>query len=280
MDVATGTAAKAGFEIVTAMLDNERLVAYIDVLSATLLVYDVIINLPVEIEHIRIRKWSLFTVVYILQRYLPFFDSVGLVLHHHFGANLSTRYCNLNYEIAGWSFAIGVTLSQIILILRVWAVWHRSLPVAIGLAFFFLACWVPSYVFTEKFVTAVRFATLPFPDIRGCFIAGGSNVFLFFWVLMMVYDTGTLVMMLISGVVAYRMGGRSQLIETIYRDGVIYYVLIFLISMLNVVVVLILPSDLLLLLTSYVKKKSAHPLHIAHPHSTTMTGSSVYYILS
>ncbi|EEB94331.1 hypothetical protein MPER_06870 [Moniliophthora perniciosa FA553] len=53
----------------------------------------------------------------------------------------------------------------------------------------------------------------------------------------------TLILMLIPGVRAYRAGGKSQILKTVYKDGVIYYVLIFLSSVLNVFAVLMLPVE-------------------------------------
>ncbi|EEB95008.1 hypothetical protein MPER_06088 [Moniliophthora perniciosa FA553] len=58
-------------------------------------------------------------------------------------------------------------------------------------------------------------------------------------------DDATLILMLIPGVSAYRAGGKSQILRTIYRDGVVYYVLIFLASLVNVCAVLMLPVEFL-----------------------------------
>ncbi|KAF9255468.1 hypothetical protein L218DRAFT_336240 [Marasmius fiardii PR-910] len=205
---------------------HQRAVSYVDVLSAMLLVYELLINLSSEIELIWMRNWTFFTVLYVLQRYLPLFDAAGLVLHHHFGANLRPGYCSLNYRIAGLSFTAGVLLSEILLTLRVWAVWKRSITVAIGLILFFLACWVPASTILMQSVTATKFAAFPLSNFRGCFIFDGSHVLYVVWVLWMVYDTGTLAMMLIPGITVYRRGGRSELIQAIYQDGVIYYLFI------------------------------------------------------
>ncbi|KAF9255053.1 hypothetical protein L218DRAFT_379338 [Marasmius fiardii PR-910] len=243
-------AADAAFGKILESLSHQRIIAHIDVFNCTLLIYDAIINLQVEIEYIWMKKWTFLTVLYVFQRYIPFFDTAGLVLHHQFGANLSTRYCMLNYKIAGWSFIVGVVLSEIILLLRVWAIWKRSFPVAIGLVTFLLACWVPCSIFLGKFLNAMEFAILPFPNFRGCFISGGNHILYVCWVLVMVYDAGTLVMILIPGVDAYRRQGRSEFVKAVYRDGVIYYALIFLVSLINVLVVLVLPEDFVHLLTS------------------------------
>ncbi|KAF9260250.1 hypothetical protein L218DRAFT_962860 [Marasmius fiardii PR-910] len=246
-------------------LDHQRMVSYLDVVSATLLVYDIIINLPAEIEHVWMKKWSFLTVLYIVQRYFPLFDSVVVVLRNDLGVNLSTSYCTLNYKIAGCmsyppfmlspemdflpligSYIAGLMLSELILTLRVWTVWERSFPAGIALMTFFLSCWVPGYVFLGKFLSAMEFASPPF-FFRGCFVVGGSDILYLCWVLMIVYEAGTLIMILIPGVRVYRRGGRTELIVTVYRDGIIYYVLILLLSMINVVVIRTLPYFVLLL---------------------------------
>ncbi|KAF9254706.1 hypothetical protein L218DRAFT_885719, partial [Marasmius fiardii PR-910] len=189
------------------------------VFSATLLVYDVFINLRTEIEYIWMNKWSSMTVLYILQRYLPFFDITGVTLHHHFGASLSPRRCSLDHKMAAWSYTVGIMLSEIILTLRVWAVWERGVIVGVGLVVFFLTCWIPYCVFVAQFSSAMSFS--PFPHLPGCFItdAGGSSILYLFYVLFMVYDTGIFLMMIIPGVAAYKRGGSSELVKTIYRDG-------------------------------------------------------------
>ncbi|KAF9260245.1 hypothetical protein L218DRAFT_872841, partial [Marasmius fiardii PR-910] len=196
---------------------------YVTVFNATLLVYDVIISLQAEIEYIWMSSWSFVTFLYILQRYLPFFDITYVTLHHHFGADLSSRLCTLDHKMAAWSAIVGFVLSEIILTVRVWAVWERRFVVAIGLVIFLFACWVPAFIFIAQFLNAMRFTIPPLPNLRGCFIAGGSSVFYLCWVCLMVYDTGIFLLMLIPGVSAYRRGGRSELVKTIYRDGKIRY---------------------------------------------------------
>ncbi|KAL0569312.1 hypothetical protein V5O48_012657 [Marasmius crinis-equi] len=267
-----GAAATAALlqEIVTA-LEHQKLIIYFDVVSSTILTYDVLLNLNVEMQHMWRKKWSFITILYLVQRYLPFFDTTILVLHHSLGEGLSISYCELNYRIDGWSFFIGIVLSEVLLTVRLWAVWKRSIPVAIGLVAFFLGCWVPCCVLFNTFLYSTQFVKPPLPNSRGCFIAGGSHILYLCWVLMMVYDSGTLIMILIPGIHAFRMGGSFELVKTVYRDGVSYYVFIFcqhsvlpllkdfclwlswhlVVSMVNVAVIVKLPPDLLHLLSSF-----------------------------
>uniref|UniRef100_A0A0W0FE00 DUF6533 domain-containing protein n=1 Tax=Moniliophthora roreri TaxID=221103 RepID=A0A0W0FE00_MONRR len=232
-------------------LNHQRIVSYVDVLSTFLLVYDVILNVNLELRHIWGSKWSLLNVLYIIQRYIPFFDTAVMVLHHQFATGLSPRYCSINYRISGWCFIGGIVVSELVLTLRLWAVWRRSTPIAIGLAIFFLGCWVPCFVLLNQFLKSMTFAVPPLPHFRGCFISGGSHILYMCWVLMMIYDTGTLIMIIIPGIRAYRLGGSSELLNAVYRDGVIYYAFIFLVSVINVIVIVTLPPDLVHLLSSF-----------------------------
>ncbi|KAK1234464.1 hypothetical protein PQX77_002318, partial [Marasmius sp. AFHP31] len=93
---------------VTPALEGQKIVSYMDVVSAAILVYDVILNFELEIRHIWRKQWSIVKGLYLIQRYLPFFDTVGLTLHHHFAENLSPQYCSINYQISGWSITVGL----------------------------------------------------------------------------------------------------------------------------------------------------------------------------
>ncbi|KAF9270510.1 hypothetical protein L218DRAFT_40022 [Marasmius fiardii PR-910] len=300
--MADPSARKEVFEKIVYALDHQQLVAHLDVVSATLLVYETIVNLHLEIQYIWTRKWSLFTVLYIIQRYLPFFDTTVLILHRKsvrskfehsllhlklqhrrmYGSRYTTFANGFDVVVHVGFYVVGIALSEIVLTIRVWAVWKRSTLAGIGLLVFFLACWVPDYALFARFLSSMEFATPPLPKFRGCFIAAGSHILFVCWVLMMVYDSGMLVMILIPGVAAYRSGGRSELMKTIYRDGVIYYAYLFLISLINVIVILILPPDLVHLLNSF--ERVLHSVltsrAILHIRQAVATQHYMDYVLS
>ncbi|KAF9258444.1 hypothetical protein L218DRAFT_841796, partial [Marasmius fiardii PR-910] len=48
------------------------------VATFTVLAYEIITNLAVEIELIWMSKWTFVTVLYLVQRYLPLFDTLAL----------------------------------------------------------------------------------------------------------------------------------------------------------------------------------------------------------
>ncbi|KAF9255802.1 hypothetical protein L218DRAFT_1008155 [Marasmius fiardii PR-910] len=107
----TGMTAAASAKLVET-LGRWQIISYIDVLSATLLIHELVLNLGVEIEYIWMRKWSAMTVLYILQRYLPLLDTPGIGLYLHFGSNLSVNFCYSLYAISGTFLCIGIVLSE------------------------------------------------------------------------------------------------------------------------------------------------------------------------
>ncbi|KAI3600350.1 hypothetical protein WG66_001805 [Moniliophthora roreri] len=218
---------------------------YSDTAVAALVAYDYIITLPDEIELVWSARWNLTKVLYLLQRYMPFVDTVALVLHNDFTPGLGYQQCRNTYDISGWMFVIGIALSEVLLTLRLWAVWHKDYRLTIGLPIFFAVCW--GIIFTvmaiwlpsmtcELHITRLPHDPMetcdptvgpqPLPHL-GCYVSGGSSILFIAWVLVMLYDGGTMSLMVISGIASYRSGVHRGLVKTIHRDGVFYYIVLF-----------------------------------------------------
>ncbi|KAK1225488.1 hypothetical protein PQX77_011576 [Marasmius sp. AFHP31] len=64
-------------------------------------------------------------------------------------------------------------------------------------------------------------------------------------------SVGTFIMMLIPGIRAYRTGGLPKLLRAVYREGVIYYAFISIVSVTNFVLILTLSGDYVHLLAAF-----------------------------
>ncbi|KAJ8078472.1 hypothetical protein PM082_012754 [Marasmius tenuissimus] len=246
----------AALEQLFSVVQHQRYVATVEVCSAMLFVYDYLLTLDLEIEHIWKAKWSLVKVIYIIQRYLPFLDSCSLVLHYQFVANPSLEYCRFAYTFTGWTFVVGIFLSDALFLLRLWAVWKKTLLSGLAIGLYFLGCWIPSFVIVNRFLKSLKFATWPGPlfgldyDYRGCFLTGGDSIIYVGWVLMMANNIAALIMIMIPGFKAFKTGGRTGLVKTVYRDGAVFYAAVVAVSTANAVTVLTLVPDLRLLLSA------------------------------
>ncbi|EDQ98097.1 uncharacterized protein LACBIDRAFT_336272 [Laccaria bicolor S238N-H82] len=113
----------------------ERLTTLFDVAAAMLLVYDCSLTLGMEIEFVWSSPWGYMTVLYIVQRYLPFCDAIFLCLPPQLAINIDPYGCLIVQTIRGWMMIFGWILSEAILTLRVWAVWKRDRHMGVFLIF-------------------------------------------------------------------------------------------------------------------------------------------------
>ncbi|ESK97700.1 hypothetical protein Moror_17407 [Moniliophthora roreri MCA 2997] len=224
---------------------------------AALVAYDYIITLPDEIELVWSARWNLTKVLYLLQRYMPFVDTVALVLHNDFTPGLGYQQCRNTYDISGWMFVIGIALSEVLLTLRLWAVWHKDYRLTIGLPIFFAVCWGIIFTVMAIWLPSMTFGPQPLPHL-GCYVSGGSSILFIAWVLVMLYDGGTMSLMVISGIASYRSGVHRGLVKTIHRDGVFYYIVLFCFALANVVTTVVLPGELQAIVSS--AERVMHPI--------------------
>ncbi|TFK32625.1 hypothetical protein BDQ12DRAFT_479687 [Crucibulum laeve] len=208
-------------------------------------------TLGMEIDFVWASNWSLMKVLFLIQRYLPFFDTVWLVLHHQLGHDLSGPACHRIYQASGWMYIVGFATSELILTLRAWAVWNRDRRLSITLPMLYVGIWGSDCVIMAKFLASMKFGAPPHVDFLGCFVTKGSSILYLCWVVLMVYEAIILILMIIPGIAAYRLGGDSALYKTVYRDGVLYYLCLFVLSLTNVIVIQILPSAYINLFSSF-----------------------------
>ncbi|KAF9067016.1 hypothetical protein BDP27DRAFT_1423302 [Rhodocollybia butyracea] len=65
-------------EEVVRYLDDRNLLSYLLVSCAVLFLYDWILMLPVELDVVWTKKLRPMNVLYIIQRYMPFVDTIGI----------------------------------------------------------------------------------------------------------------------------------------------------------------------------------------------------------
>jgi hypothetical protein len=106
----------------------------------------------------------------------------------------------------------------VILTLRTWAVWDRNRRVAIALAVFFAICWLPVIPVIITFVKSleckrspsclyeneilkgysVEVYTTPSRGLSGCLVTQGASIVFLVWLLLLVYEAGGCLVVLIA----------------------------------------------------------------------------------
>jgi len=227
-------------------LNDRTLVSYFLVASTVLLVYDWMLMFPAELEVVWSAKLRPLNVIYIIQRYLPFVDTIGVLYVVVFAKPIDPDTCRTLYDLSGWMYIIGIALTEVILTMRTWALWGQNIKLTIGLPIFFLCCWVPNFYIMQRFLDTQTYMPSPFPNQVGCVILGGQPVLFLCWIILMIYEAGILILMLFPGLTYFRRNSDrwSALTNVVYRDGITYYIYLFVLSIVNVVVILSLSHDL------------------------------------
>lgn len=243
-------------QIIILILERTRTIKYLTVLGMVLLGYDYLLTLDRELSLIWLSQWNLAKVLFLLVRYTPYID-VGLVAYYMTRDGTSSATCSLVYKFNSWVYVVGVGLAEILLTLRTWACWgSRARWVTIGLPIAFFALTVILCVSVGRYLATLHFFTPPHttPSL-GCFYQGESFDLVICWAALMVYDACLSLLMAIRGypeLKNWRRNMRSNSLSTVvYRDGLIYYVFLFGLSLINVVVILCLSYDYVNLLSTF-----------------------------
>lgn len=241
-----------------ASLERFQIDSYLDVCAYSLLVYDYFLTLDREVRLVWGAKWNITKILFVLTRYPVFADS-AMVLYHNVGHNLSTRMCKSMYNVTGWMFLWGIGIAELILIIRTWAIWGRDARIGLGLFAGFIGLWIANSYFLNEFLTSLKFlpAQSISPFLQGCLPVAGGNVLYIDFVLLMVFETIVLALTVIKMVYSFRKS-TSPVVISLYRDGILFYIYLFAISLVNVVVLLTTPREYANLLSSL--QRSLHSM--------------------
>ncbi|KAF8965957.1 hypothetical protein BDZ97DRAFT_741517 [Flammula alnicola] len=235
---------------ITEAIHVMHLVTCFDVAASTVFIWDYLITFSMEVDLVWTSKWNFMKVLYLCQRYMPFVDTVGLVLYHQLGRDLNKVDCQRIYYTSGVMIIVGIALSELILTLRTWAVWDRNARLTIILPILYAICWGPDFFFLVIFLRSLKFGDQPYPEFVGCFVINANHMLILCWVVLMVWDAVIFSLIMVPGLRAFRAGGNSALMKVVYPDGATYYLYLFFLSSVNIIVVKILPPQYQHLFTS------------------------------
>jgi len=207
---------------------------YFDAAGVIILVYDYFLTFPGETHLIWPTPWNASKVLFLLPRYFPFVD-LALNFHDIRLRGVSAETCLAVYKARTWLLWFGLSLPEVILSLRTWAAWDRNRRLAIGLPIFFALIWLPTIPIVFIFLRGLEFAVLGgLPNFSGCVTVPHRNNVRICWILLLTYDAGLCLLMLIRAIEWFKDGYGSKIALTVFRNGLLYYVVILAISLANV----------------------------------------------
>ncbi|KAG7085761.1 hypothetical protein E1B28_003302 [Marasmius oreades] len=207
------------------------------VVSATLLVYDYLCTLEQELAYVWSRPWSLGSIMFLFNRYLPFVDTF-LYLGMRFGP-LSAQQCLHTTNATLWLMYIGVVLSELILMLRTYALWERSRRILLVLSLTVLLLLIPGTVIVYKETRTFRFEESS--TTIGCKPNATSNIGFVAYVLLLVNETIVVGLTIVKGY-QHLHRTNSQWVLQMYQDGILFYIYLLTLSIGNILSTLVNPG--------------------------------------
>ncbi|KAH9479739.1 hypothetical protein JR316_0008334 [Psilocybe cubensis] len=233
---------------------------YTQVSAIAMLAYEWALTIDMEINLVWKKPWNLLKAIYLFQRYIVVLDCI-LALYRHVGSEMTDTKCNRLKPAVMSAMVLGTLTSEAILTIRVWAIWDRHQQLGAFLCLVAVAVWAPGIVTLYLFFADLRYAPAPiYEGFRGCFPMKTSRYIIWWWAALCIWDFGEqqicycmdhmalanrpfniptvcLALVLKPAVHFFRSNMRSRLPLSlvVYRDGILFYIFLFLCSLLNVV---------------------------------------------
>lgn len=249
----------------------------LNVCAITVFGYDVLLTFDAEVNYIWRSKWSWVKVLFFLTRYSALVEAI-IIIYLQSSTEMTPSSCSTLFSVTGWMFMFGAAAAEAIIMLRTWAIWDRNQFVAYILGITFVGTFIPACYFVHRFLISLQFVPMAelgtLSDGRGCFITQSNHVVAGAYACLIAFDS---VVVALSFYKAYELGyshlSRSKLLQTLYRDGTLYYIALLACSIISIAVILAVNVEFVILLVTmqrvlYAVLSSRILLHIRQASQT------------
>ncbi|KAF8189750.1 hypothetical protein BJ912DRAFT_903432 [Pholiota molesta] len=211
---------------------------YFQIAAFVMLLYDHALTFSDEVERVWKKKISYGTTLFLINRYASPLEFI--VILDAFDDSRWTMFACKHFVIFEGAATVAlVAICQLIMILRVYALWNRSTIVMTVL----LTLWTAQIV-----ISAVGLHTgfaVPLPAIlTGCILTGSGSIFPSIWISALVTDTFIFIFTIGRTHQYIRDSGKAPTLHLFVRDGALYFFVIFMANLLNTLMFFLAPSDL------------------------------------
>jgi len=235
-------------QVVTGLRDLDTY-QYLQVAPTFILGYDFLLTFSDEIDLMWRREWKISSTFFFINRYLPFVDGIMQLLSTFMVPPSNFRpTCQALLVGHAWLVVLGVNLAECILVLRTYAIWNYDIRVGIGLFTALIGTCIFEGFDLMKVAESFIFIDSPSPlDFPGCFISQvdpspAQPAYLTLLVFETVVFIITLFKLLRRRKAHY--GNPSVLLETLLLDGLASYVMVFGISLINIILLRTLSGEI------------------------------------
>ncbi|KAF8980597.1 hypothetical protein BDQ17DRAFT_914230 [Cyathus striatus] len=222
------------------------------------MIYDYMLTFDLEVKFIWSAPWGVVKILYLLTRYILFFN-ITFATAAQLASAESSPECKALHQ-ANIVFAVsGMIASESLLTIRTWAVCGNRRWLGIVLSFCFSAFFCALVVTNAAVLSTFKFLMQDSP-LRGllheCLVTRqDAHLSVILGCLVLVYDAVNMGIIIMPAYYAIKQGS-SNLVLVVLRDGLIYYVYIFIMSAASIAVFTKLTGHHTTLVTAF-----GHTLH-------------------
>jgi len=224
------------------VLGSIKTVSFLNVVSASLMIFDYLLTLQREIDYVWMRPFSYVSVLFMLVRYMPFFD-LSMTLLQTFVPHPSSHFCITVYRLEGYSFGLGFIFSDAILTIRTIAIWGNGKKIVILCICMLVVMLPPMLYLGNNFFASLRFSENPFPTNidPGCLVTDGNNAIFAGFIVLLFYET-IIFLLTVGKIFSLRRDAPvaklpNSLYTVIFRDGLSFYAYLLATSIINIALI-------------------------------------------
>ncbi|KAJ6590403.1 hypothetical protein DFH09DRAFT_1139287 [Mycena vulgaris] len=196
----------------------------------TILIYDWMCTLDQEVSYVWSSSWTTGKLLFIINRYLPFFGvSVSVAAQ---STLIPPAECLMRYKLVSWLTLFSVHLSEVILMLRTYAIWERRRGVLVSLIILFLGTAIPAAVFWQFELNSMEFGKQLSSDGMGCSNVHASEFTIWAYLMVAISETAIAILTAIRAYRDLRWSHQPWIVQ-LYQDGMLFYVYLLAISLAN-----------------------------------------------
>ncbi|EJC99729.1 uncharacterized protein FOMMEDRAFT_160173 [Fomitiporia mediterranea MF3/22] len=222
---------------------------YYDLAAFVMLLYDTLLTIPREVDKIWKKHWTGVTLLWFLNRWIFILAVVPTIVAFHdpgfMGKTALHSRCERFFRYAGYIATFQRVVIGSVFILRTYCIYGRNL-VAAG----FIAIFLIAEVFCKLYANLKWGAPVVLPKgFVACVLAvapENAHKFAIFWISELCTDAVVLTLTIYRSYVVSRMQSvfHSTLLRVIARDGIVYFLIMFLVNLTTVLFDLIASQDL------------------------------------
>ncbi|KAH9918714.1 uncharacterized protein BXZ73DRAFT_105112 [Epithele typhae] len=195
-------------------------------------------TLPDEVALVWSAKFSTMKVIFLINKYSPLVDTLlGICLDL---VATDPKWCNIEFQVLAYCYIVGVVISECILIARTMALWEFNRLVGVLLLGAGTELLLFALYSAQQTITHVTYPSPEVSRLYGCAPGGQDRDVWPAYMCMLLAETGIIVLTLkkrwLDPVVDTPKSG--ELFRTMYRDGTFFYLIVFFVSLLNLVVMI------------------------------------------